>query len=408
MAESSVATTGIDGLVIYLKEHGESDTISLAEALKVDQTVIEEWAKILEKANIVKISYRMGKMYIAPLVAKPEQVQTLKEEIEVKKGTLESEINAQVITLDQISKKIDELSKVVNGGEEVFKKKSPTLKKSLDELNKLQKEAESKFKSVENIDNHINMIAKKMDEKLKGLQEHALHIEKITTDTSDSEKIIEDIKNKVTLAEKSIGILVQKFDETVKAQRNELNKLIESMKTEIKILSENADRQEEELRETDRMSAEYKKEVEEMRRALEKESTHILNEIAKSKEEVDSYYKLAKEKFDNFSKELDAASKSFGDLSQLDKKFIEIKDQLSSTKAEMDEILKELHKLDAELKAITSITEQNVASNSMKIGEIGDKISENASKVNALGNKVNKINKDISDIAGEDSNKKVG
>ncbi len=399
MAEPSVATTGIDSLVRYLKDHGESDSISLAIALKVDQTVVEEWVKVLEKADIVKISYRLGRMYISALIAKPENVQTIKEGIEVRKGALESDVNAQAVMMEQISKRVGEMGRIVSGGEEAFKKKSPTLKKYLDELKKLQKETESKFKAIESADARINMLAKNMDKKLKALQEHAVNIEKISTGAADAERIIEDMKNKTALAKSDIDGLMKRFNDIVDGQRKELNSLIGGMRAEMKAVSENIEGQEAQIREGNRSGMEYKREVEDTRKRLEKDSTHMLDETSKSRDEIDAYYKLAKDKFDGFNRELEAVSRSFGDLSQFDKRLSGIQDQLNEASSEREKLAKEIQGIDMELKAISGITEQNVAGSSVKIDDASRKVSEASSKINALGGKVSDIKKGVDDIA---------
>ncbi len=399
MAEPSVATTGIDSLVVYLKEHGESDSMVLAGAIKVGQEVVEEWAKILEKAGIVKISYKLGKMYVAALIAKPEHIQTIKEEIEVKRSTLESEVNAQVMMLDQISKKVDELSKIVSGGEEAFKKKSPALKKYLDDLNRLHKEALSKFKEVENADAHINLLAKNMDKKMKALQEHALNIEKIDTGAADSERVIEDMKSKITLAKADMEGLVKRLNDMVNMQRKDIELIINSMKAEMRAVSDNLERQENQLREGNRSSAEYKKEVEEIRKNLEKDSAHMINDVSRSKDEIDAYYKLAKDRIESFNREFEGINVSFGGISQFDKKLSDLQDQLSEAKADREKLANEIQAIDLKLKGIAGVTEQNVSSRKIAVDEAGKDVSDVSSKITKLGKKLGDIRNNIDNVA---------
>jgi hypothetical protein len=59
-------TTSIDDLVKYLNEHGETESSELANTLGVGEGLIEAWANALEKAKIVKITYKSGRMYLAP------------------------------------------------------------------------------------------------------------------------------------------------------------------------------------------------------------------------------------------------------------------------------------------------------------------------------------------------------
>ncbi len=58
-------TTSIDALMKYLSEHGETESGELAKALNVNESIIETWADVLEKAKITKITYKVGKMYVS-------------------------------------------------------------------------------------------------------------------------------------------------------------------------------------------------------------------------------------------------------------------------------------------------------------------------------------------------------
>lgn len=59
-------TTSIDDLVKYINEHGETDSFSLSQALGVSEAIIEVWAGALEKAKLMRVLYKRGKMYLAP------------------------------------------------------------------------------------------------------------------------------------------------------------------------------------------------------------------------------------------------------------------------------------------------------------------------------------------------------
>ncbi len=65
--DSETVTTSIDELVAYLKRHGETESAELAKAVKSDEKHIEEWVGALEKAGVVGVSYRMGRMYVRVL-----------------------------------------------------------------------------------------------------------------------------------------------------------------------------------------------------------------------------------------------------------------------------------------------------------------------------------------------------
>ncbi len=65
MAENIV--TGIDSLLSYINENREADAKTLANALNVSQTTVMDWAKALEKAKLVRLVNKVGRMYVSPI-----------------------------------------------------------------------------------------------------------------------------------------------------------------------------------------------------------------------------------------------------------------------------------------------------------------------------------------------------
>src|SRR5271157_3411176 len=105
--EDRPITTCIDDLVKYLNEHGESDANALANALNVSESIISTWADVLEKARIVKINYKLGKMFISPMAMTKEGVEVARKTVEVKKGVAETELVAQINMINQINTRLD-------------------------------------------------------------------------------------------------------------------------------------------------------------------------------------------------------------------------------------------------------------------------------------------------------------
>src|SRR5271156_5028815 len=84
--------TSIDTLLELLKVKGKSELNGIAIALDVDPRIVENWAKVLETGNLIKISYKVGKMYLEPLNMKPDQQQDMQARIDVTKFILEEDI----------------------------------------------------------------------------------------------------------------------------------------------------------------------------------------------------------------------------------------------------------------------------------------------------------------------------
>src|SRR5208337_1649342 len=99
-------TTSIDDLVKYLKEHGETESSELANTLGVDTGIVEAWSDALEKAKIVRITYKVGKMYVSLAGAEAGAgIGEAKRTAELKKNISETEIAAQINVINQVTAK---------------------------------------------------------------------------------------------------------------------------------------------------------------------------------------------------------------------------------------------------------------------------------------------------------------
>ena len=71
--EDEVVTTSIDQMVEYLYEHGETESYMLANMLNVSETIVGAWADALEQAQLVRIIYKLDKMFLSPTKTLEEQ-----------------------------------------------------------------------------------------------------------------------------------------------------------------------------------------------------------------------------------------------------------------------------------------------------------------------------------------------
>ncbi|MDE1850504.1 MAG: hypothetical protein KGH54_01770, partial [Candidatus Micrarchaeota archaeon] len=159
MAAEGLTTTGIDALVDYLNKNGETEESKLAEELKVSEKVIEDWASVLEKASIVKITYKIGKMFVSPLSVSNVDVASYKNTLDTKKQSVETELMAQVNVLQEFDRRISNLSKIASSADASFKKNSGQVKKDLDELERIQREVEKHYGSIKMEKDRVDKIA---------------------------------------------------------------------------------------------------------------------------------------------------------------------------------------------------------------------------------------------------------
>ena len=58
-------TTGVDDLLKYLREHGETEMQRLAASFGVGVPVIEQWVGALEAAKVVKVNIRRNGRFVS-------------------------------------------------------------------------------------------------------------------------------------------------------------------------------------------------------------------------------------------------------------------------------------------------------------------------------------------------------
>ncbi|MGC9129625.1 MAG: hypothetical protein ACP5GB_01955, partial [Candidatus Micrarchaeia archaeon] len=276
-----VTKTSIDALVEYLKSHGETDAQTLAKALGVTETLIEEWSNILEKSNVVKIIYRAGKMYVAPLSVTKESVEEVQHRIEIEKESIINEAMAQINTLNQLNEKIEKLSEVIKKGDEILKKRMGPLKGELDELYKMSSIAEKRYNEVKKKKNEIDTIAERLEKEARGLKERASSIENFHLNITNVEKLIQDIHNKIGLMHELLEEEEANRKKAIKQLEESERRLANSIKEEIESINNLIFANAKELEESKRINETYKKDAIRLRMELEQKSKKILEEVSK-------------------------------------------------------------------------------------------------------------------------------
>ena len=136
------ATTTIDAMVELIKTKGKIDVTSIAVALDISPAVVEDWARVLESGNLVKITYEVGKMFVAPMNVGKEEAEEMQKKLEMQTGTLKERLDVEKLTLDKITDSIKKISSATQEVDKEFEKGAPGIHKALSEIAKLEKEAE--------------------------------------------------------------------------------------------------------------------------------------------------------------------------------------------------------------------------------------------------------------------------
>jgi DNA repair exonuclease SbcCD ATPase subunit len=398
MADQPI-TTSIDDLVKYLNEHGETDSAALSGALKVNESIIETWADVLEKAQIVRINYKLGKMFVSPMTITKEGVEVAKKTVELKKSTAESYLTTQVNMINQINAKLDEFKRYVAGAEGAFKSKAGEIKGTIDEIDKLSMQVDNAYRKLKDKRDFIDSLSAKLDKETQKLQEKADVTEGMANKESDVKRVISDIKAKLDDSESRIKTLNKNFDATVEANRQSFAELLGSIKDESKYLRETLNQQEKELREYNSLLSSYKFESESIKRQVSKERTRMVDEIAKSTDDARKVYVVADKQLGDAKKTLADLKAQFGGFSDLSDKLNSIKSNLNSLTKQKDELMKEIEQLGDQLKAIGALDSTRMAEKTMKMEQTDEKMTETAKKIGTLAKAADSVRNDIDEMA---------
>lgn len=88
-------TTGVDALVRLVKERQRIELDEASSILNIPPETIEDWARVLEEESIIRIEYRLTKVYISWVKPTEEEIVREKESFYEEKRGIETEI-AQV------------------------------------------------------------------------------------------------------------------------------------------------------------------------------------------------------------------------------------------------------------------------------------------------------------------------
>lgn len=143
--------TSIDTLLELLKTRGKSELNSIAVALNVDPRIVENWAKVLENGNLIRITYEVGRMYLEPVNLAPGDLADLKTKTDLSKFILEEDLAVEKISMDKFSKNIDDLNSSLSNIERMYQQKLPDVQKILAEVDKAYAPVEGKKRSMDRI-----------------------------------------------------------------------------------------------------------------------------------------------------------------------------------------------------------------------------------------------------------------
>lgn len=155
MADDQVKTS-IDSLLDLIKAKGKSDINTISAAVGIAPSIVENWVKILEKGGMVKVTYELGKMYVAPGGAETGSKE-LGKRVSVQEEILDTEFESKLLELKKISDMVNELKSAMLVANKTYAEKLPDLQQKLNEINRIYEQV-----------NRENAVAEKLREQLEG------------------------------------------------------------------------------------------------------------------------------------------------------------------------------------------------------------------------------------------------
>jgi len=394
MAEE-ITKTSIDALVEYLKAHGETEASVLAKALGVSETLIEEWSNILEKSNIVKISYRAGKMYVAPLAITKEGLTEVQHKIEIKKENIINEATAKLTMLNQLNEKVESLSKFVSEGNELLKKKIGPMKESLDELYKIANIAEKKYNEVKERKKEIDNIAERLNKEIDGLRERAQAIEHFQLNTANAERLIEDMHSKMELMHKLLEEEEANRKKALQQLEESEKKLAEGIRAEINAIDDMISANEKELNESKMKSNEYKRSALKLGKELEELGKKATDQVSKDREEIERYVNIIEKSYTDLKYKIEELKKDIGDVTKIDELLRNAQNTIEEVNKAKGPLTEELNKIIEEAKAIEALSKEDIVTSTKKTEELDERTEKVSKEIDQLDNKLSKTDEDI-------------
>lgn len=390
-------TTSIDDLVKYLNEHGETESSDLAKALNVNESIIETWADVLEKAKITKISYKVGKMYVSLPVAGKGGVETAKKTAEFKRDIADTDLQAQITVINQVSAKIEQFKRYVTGAEATFKSKAGEIKATLEEIDKLEGQINGAYKKLNDKKEHVDGMVSQLDKSIAALEKRSGTLSQVGT-AGDTKALVTDIRSKLENADAMIADLDKEFNRAMAENRKSFMELKEGMKEESAALRRSLFQHEKEREEYEAMAKAYERELERMKRQVSGEKEKMLDEITKTSYDVGKVYSVAGGQIETLRKSLGEMKSQFGGFAELSDKINKVKVEIVNVEKQRDGIAKELGDLSIQLKALAALEDTNPVSGSAAAEEINGKVAASGEKINRLDDSIESIRKDIEDI----------
>jgi uncharacterized coiled-coil DUF342 family protein len=406
MAKQEV-TTQIDELVSYLKAHGETSITDLSKALVVGESTLNDWASILEKAGMVKVIYKAGRMFLSPVEATTsESGENVSRIIQAEKEDIQSEVNSQQALLNQITSRINSLQGLNDEINKLFSTKYKDVMGTIKKINAIGNEMNDAYKNAVAKKREIDNLSEDLRQGLERIDKEGSGIASYEADFGGAEEILSDLKKKADEYNSLSKSMVREVEKVSDEYRKRAVTLSEEIKKEKESIDSLISAAEKELRSRKAQSERYAKELSGVKARMERDRTRVIDDVEKSKSELYRLYDASINEIKDLSQKLESIKGDWNTIIELDSKVNDIEQELKGMQKSRDEIRLEIDAINRQIISLTKLT------SSKKKDEELDKITKRsrstATKLNDLNGKVSKAEEDMKDVGSGKEGEKMG
>lgn len=410
MAENAApaTTTTIDSLVELLKKKGKMDLASVSSALGVDQGVVENWAKVLEKGNIVKITYEVGKMFLTLSTLSAEQESTERSKIGAQSSALASQSESQMLSLDKLTDVLNSIKSSVATAERAESVEMPEVRRAIVELNNIYSIVEQRNRGLEQLSKRAEQVYDDINKRVSDLSGKISYIGgegepkgvgEARQELAGITKEVSGVNSEISSMGRSASGSMEQIRKGVMAQAKALEQQIAQSEKEqdakLQEYSKRADQIERQLKERIRSIGstlaelnDFNKEKEKQLRRLRDSRVEVNNYYVKMGEELAMHKATAEELSKDLIDKVGKLKAGFGEAAEIDDTLSTLKGQMADLEKEISEARQEVSDTVSRLRALNSLasaaTEQKMAS----IISIGEKATSARSKISEIKDRV--------------------
>ncbi len=380
MADQEVKTS-IDALVAYLNEHGETNVTAVSQALGVNESVILGWANVLEKANILRIVYKSGRAYLSPVTGAQAGIAVTQAVKQAESAHLGEELESQVAVVNQVSARIEELSRGLLKIDEVFRTKYKGVKEIIDKINKAEGYIEGVEKKMEGRTEHIKGVAEKAQRDFETAQKYLASLSGVSVDTNNARAVSQELHTQLDAYDKNTEDLSKSLESVIYQYRKnalEVSRKIREKRNELTEILEFEDKQ---IGNYEKSIAGYNRESDAAIRRTDAASKRVLDDLAKGTEEIARLSRSVNSSLSGLRDEVNGIKRDLGGMADLNSGIEGIRKDLDGVVKKRDALFAELKKMQEDAALVDSKGEvAAVSPEEMK--EKSDKVTDSVVEMN--------------------------